>query len=88
MERGRKFMSKEKYICVGSTALRAPDGSFLPSVPLYIKVEEIAGDNGDGITTGETEHYNDIGASLLPLYKNYINGVKLFEKETRSGGAL
>lgn len=27
----------ERYIQVGVTALRAPDGSFLPSVPLYIK---------------------------------------------------
>lgn len=27
----------EQYIQVGVTALRAPDGSFLPSVPLYIK---------------------------------------------------
>jgi len=81
-------MSKEKYICVGSTALRAPDGSFLPSVPLYVKVEENTADNDTGLSTGETGLYDDIGASLLPLYKNYINGVKLFEKETRSGGAL
>lgn len=27
----------DQYIQVGSTALRAPDGSFLPSVPLYVK---------------------------------------------------
>lgn len=27
----------ERYIQVGVTALRGPDGSFLPAVPLYIK---------------------------------------------------
>ena len=31
-------MSKEVFIQIGVTALRAPDGSFLPSVPLYAKV--------------------------------------------------
>lgn len=32
-------MSKEVFVQIGVTALRAPDGSFLPSVPLYIKAE-------------------------------------------------
>lgn len=29
--------AREEYVQVGVTALRAPDGSFLPAVPLYIK---------------------------------------------------
>lgn len=32
-----KAQHQPEYIQVGVTALRAPDGSFLPAVPLYIK---------------------------------------------------
>lgn len=31
----------EDMIQIGVTALRSPDGTFLPSVPLFIKVEDV-----------------------------------------------
>lgn len=33
-------MTMAKYIQIGVTALRGPDGTPLPSVPLYIKVDD------------------------------------------------
>ncbi len=31
-----------RYVQVGVTAMRAPDGSFLPAVPLYVRAEDAA----------------------------------------------
>jgi hypothetical protein len=32
-------MNKEVFVQIGLTALRGPDGSFLPAVPLYVKAD-------------------------------------------------
>ena len=36
----RELKPNERLVQIGQTALRAPDGSFLPAQPLYIIVEE------------------------------------------------
>ena len=48
-------MGREKYVQIGSSALRAPDGTPYPSVPIYIKVDESAVDPESGLTEGEKE---------------------------------
>ena len=66
----------EVLVCVGQTALRAPDGSFLPAVPLYriADVSEIHVDT-DGLTVGESGLYDDIAAVFGEKFKQYVDGV-------------
>lgn len=60
---------EEKYIQVGVTALRGPDGVFLPAVPLYIKAE-------DGAEEAEEALIDDIGHLLALRMKTYVDGCK------------
>lgn len=60
---------KEKFIQVGVTAMRGPDGEFLPSVPLYIKAE-------DGAEEAEEALIHDIGHLLALRMKSYVDGCK------------
>ena len=43
-------MTKEVFIQVGVTALRSPTGEVLPSVPLYIKADQL---KQSGLTQAE-----------------------------------
>lgn len=45
------------YVQIGVQALRAPDGSFLPSTPIYTEVPEV---NEAGITPTTDRCYRDI----------------------------
>ncbi len=60
---------EEKYIQVGVTAMRGPDGKFLPAVPLYIKAE-------DGAEEAEEELIHDFAHLLALRMKEYIDGCK------------
>lgn len=53
-----------KYIQVGVTAMRAPDGSFLPAVPLYIRATPTA-------IAEEKKLTQDIGHLLALRMKHY-----------------
>ncbi|MCL2703865.1 MAG: hypothetical protein FWE91_09700 [Defluviitaleaceae bacterium] len=69
----------ERLVCVGQTALRAPNGAPLPAVPLYKIVE--AGDAKEYdrkavMTTGESGLYDDIAAVFGEKYKQYVDGLK------------
>jgi hypothetical protein len=55
-----------EYIQVGVTALRAPDGSFLPAVPLYIKATTESKAAEESITQGIT----GVLAERMKLYMN------------------
>lgn len=68
-------MKQEVFAQVGVTALRAPDGSFLPSVPLYIKVaaEDIA---PDGRYIGEDRTLTDVADIFADKYRQYVEGTK------------
>ena len=57
----------EEYIQVGVTAMRGPDGSFLPAVPLYIRAD-------DSAKTGEARLTEDIGRLLAARMKAYVDG--------------
>jgi len=71
----------ERLVCVGQTAARAPDGSFLPAVPLY-RIDDV-GEAGAGecdrkavLTVGESGLYDDIAAVFGGKFKQYIDGVE------------
>ena len=51
------FMEKEQYIQVGITAMRTPDGKFLPSRPIYIKVGD------DELEKGGLTQFESMGVS-------------------------
>lgn len=75
---------KERLQWVGSTALRAPDGTFLPSVPLYIKVPASTVNPNSGLSAGEEELLDDIAAVLVPRFKQYIDGIEAMKRAQRS----
>jgi len=69
----------ERLVCVGQTALRAPDGAPLPAVPLY-KIVDV-GEAGEYdrravLTTGESGLYDDIAAVFGGKFKQYVDGVE------------
>lgn len=70
----------ERLVCVGATAMRAPDGSFLPSAPLYVKVSESEVNSNTGLSKGEEELMTDIGGVLAQKFKQYVDGIKELEQ--------
>ena len=67
----------ERIVCVGQTALRAPDGTPLPAVPLY-KIVDVGEAHIDtaGLSVGESGLYDDIAAVFGGKFKEYIDGCK------------
>lgn len=63
---------KETYIQIGQAALRAPDGSFLPAVPLYTKVPEKDVDKKTGVYKGENATIRDISKTFAENMRKYI----------------
>lgn len=61
-----KAEQQPEYIQVGVTALRAPDGSFLPAVPLYIR-------SGPETKAAEEALTQDITGILAQRMKLYID---------------
>lgn len=59
--------STNEYIQIGETALRAPDGSFLESVPLYVKAEDVGED-------AEERLISDIGRLFAAKMEKYVEG--------------
>lgn len=62
---------KETFVQIGVTALRSPDGSFLPSVPLYVKVPaEDVSPGGEYI--GSEPVLQDVAEVFADKYRQYI----------------
>lgn len=78
----RKLKDNEHLVCVGQTAMRAPDGSFYPSVPMYVIVGEEQVDKETGLSEGEEELNTDIAKVLALKFKQYVDGVKEAEGKT------
>ncbi len=74
---------KEKYVQVGQTALRAPDGTPYPAVPLYIKVPDDSIDPATELAECEKELLSDIGGVLAPLFKHYMDAISKLEVNER-----
>lgn len=60
---------KEQYIQVGFTAMRGPDGSYLPAVPIYIKAEE-------GAEESEEKLIKDLANLTAHQIKAYKDGCR------------
>ena len=68
----------ERLVCVGQTALRAPDGTPLPAEPLYkiVDVGDVGKYSHKVITTGESGLYDDIAAVFGGKFKEYVDGLE------------
>lgn len=62
--------NNEKYIQIGVTAMRDPlTGGFLPSIPLYVKAEDIG-------TDAEERFVHETGVALARMMKQYMDGCR------------
>ena len=57
------------FIQVGVTALRAPDGKFLPAVPIYIEADQQA-------EAAEEKLIGDIGRLFAARMRAYVDGCR------------
>lgn len=73
----------EVLVQVGVTALRAPDGSFLPSVPLYIITDKSEIIPETNMTKSESGLYDDIASILAHKFKAYVDGVNKIKRVTK-----
>lgn len=64
----------ERLVQIGQTALRAPDGSFLPSRPLYIVVEAAEADSA--APTGAADPLTDIAGIFADKFAQYVKGAR------------
>lgn len=66
-------MAKEVFIQVGVTALRSPTGEFLPSVPLYIKADNL---KQSGLTQAEENLLRDVSGLFAEKHDQCKSGKK------------
>ena len=71
----QQIYNMAKYIQIGVTALRAPDGTPLPAVPLYIKVD-------DDVDEEQMQEpmITDFAGLCAKKYSEYINAKYKEEK--------
>jgi len=63
-------VEKEFYQKVAYIGLRNPDGSFMPGVPLYVKVSEL---NKNGMTESQEEIMHRISDVMIRRYEKQIS---------------
>lgn len=71
----RGLKPNERLAQVGFTALRAPDGSFLPSVPMFVIVDAGKVNEKTGFSEGEEETMTDFAGIMARKFKQYVDGV-------------
>ena len=62
---------KKKFTQIGVTALRGPDGSFLPAVPLYVESDRLEDLRAHGVKTAGLD---DITEIFSAKFKQYMDG--------------
>ena len=72
-------MTKEVFIQVGVTALRSPTGEVLPSVPLYIKADQL---KQSGLTQAEEKLLKDV-SGVFAEHRNKQSQSKKEDKKCR-----
>jgi hypothetical protein len=67
-------MGNSVFVCVGQTAMRAPDGAPLPAVPLYVKVDGSGVDPDTGLAGCEAELLDGIAGVFWKAHKRLHAG--------------
>ena len=71
----RDLKPTERLVQIGQTALRAPDGSFLPAQPLYIIVEAAPDEPQDKLfSAGEEKLMTDVSGIFAKKFAQYVQG--------------
>ena len=71
----RDLKPTERLVQIGQTALRAPDGSFLPAQPLYIIVAAEPDEPQDKpFSAGEEELLTDVSGIFAKKFAQYVQG--------------
>lgn len=65
------------FVQIGITALRAPDGSFLPSTPIYAEVPEVT---AEGLAPQEDKAIDSLALLLAEKFKQYKSAVAAAER--------
>lgn len=74
----RVLEQNERLVQIGQTALRAPDGSFLPAQPLYIIVSSADADQTDSrFSEGEGQSMTDVSGIFAEKFAQYVKGAKV-----------
>jgi len=71
-----KLKENQRLVCVGQTALRAPDGTPLPAKPMYIITDDDTAGNAEDLTISESGLYDDLAAVLGSKFKQYADGLQ------------
>jgi len=66
----------EMRVCVGKEALRAPNGDYLPTVPLYKIVDASEVNPQTGLTVGEEIALTDVTKLFAGVHRQYVHGNK------------
>jgi hypothetical protein len=72
----RTLKNDERLVQIGQTAMRAPDGSFLPAIPMYIIVKAADVLPEKNLSTGEAELVADIGGLFAEKFAQYVKGTQ------------
>lgn len=71
-----------EYVQIGVTALRAPNGEFLPSVPLFIRAEDAGEINPTtGHTVAEDLAFDDIAKEFAKTFGQYVRANQKAKRE-------
>lgn len=74
----------QAFVQIGVTAMRdRATGKFLPSRPLYIKVDANEIDSQTGLYHGEQELINDVAGVFADKMKKYITETKRMNKKRK-----
>ena len=75
---------KETFVQIGVTAMRSPDGTFLPSVPLYVKVPAEDG-TPCGEHAGDNPEIQDVSGVFANKYRQYVEAQRAFNAAKNGG---
>lgn len=70
----RVLKPNERLVQIGQTALRAPDGSFLPAQPLYIVVEAANEPEDKPFSKSEEQTLTDVAGIFAQKFAQYVKG--------------
>jgi hypothetical protein len=71
------------FVQIGFTATRAPDGSFLESVPIYAKVSKVT---DEGLASAEDKAIDDIAQIFAEKFKQYKSAEAKARNAIRENG--
>ena len=73
---------KKKFTQIGVTALRGPDGSFLPAVPLYVESDRLEDLRTSGDRAGR--HNRDFFSKIQTVHRRQAGRGGLTAAHTRT----